>query len=172
MSYWANLESMSVSVIISREGQKAVGLNQGNNSQTERGPGKVIVSQMTLHQETHSESHPWIKYVLEPVPQAHGWANLTLQCTPLFPCLPSPSYSSRPRDLCQESLDLSHQHPLQHHSEHFDFSIDISKHPTCLHFSCSTWCGEYASTNLLDRKKKNLQREKTKCLHILQLYVE
>lgn len=115
---------------------------------------------MTLHQETHSESHPWIKCVLEPVPQGHGWANLTLRCTPLFPCLPSPSSSSWPRGLCQETLDLSHQHPLQHHPGHYDFSIGISEHPTCMHFSCLTWDDKRASTNLLYKKKKKIAKSR------------
>lgn len=59
MSYRANLKPMGVSVIISQEREAVTqGLNQRNNSQRERGPAKVTVSQMTLHQESHSESHP------------------------------------------------------------------------------------------------------------------
>lgn len=36
---------------------------------------------MTLHQESHSESQPWTKSVSKPLPEAHAWANFTLQHT-------------------------------------------------------------------------------------------
>lgn len=60
---------------------------------------------------------------------------------------PPSSSSSHPRNLCQEPHDLSHRHPLQHQPDCFDFSIDISNHPTCMHFSCLTWDSKCASTN-------------------------
>lgn len=141
MSYWTNLKPMGVSVIISREREKeqkrerereAVrqGLNQRNNTHTKRGPSKVTVSQMTLHQESHFESHPWIKCIFEQFPDVYGWARCILACTPLFPTMPAPPFSSSYLcNLRQKQHDLSHQYPLQHHRDYFDFSIDISYHP-------------------------------------------
>lgn len=113
---------------------------------------------MTLHQESHSESHPWIKCVFEPFPEAYGWANFTLQCAPLLPCLTQPSSSFRPCNLCQEPHDLSHQHSPQHHPDCFDFSIDISDHPTCMHFSWLTSNGKRVSTN--DGHEKHSEKKK------------
>lgn len=45
-------------------------------------------------------------------------------------------------------------HTLQHHPECFDFSIDISDHPTCMHFSWLTWEGKRASTDGGHEKQK------------------
>lgn len=48
---------------------------------------------MTLHQESHSESHPWMKCVSKQFPEVYGWAHCALTCTPLFPpCLPHPPF--------------------------------------------------------------------------------
>lgn len=63
---------MSVSVISSQEKDTVTqGLNQRNNTQR-MGPTEVTMSQMTLHPESHSKLHLWIKCVFEPFPQAHG----------------------------------------------------------------------------------------------------
>ena len=107
---------------------------------------------MTLHQESHSESHPWIKCVFEPFPRAWGWVSCTLPTMPyptlllLSPWPPSaatwfitPASPSAPSRL-------------------FDFSIDIYDHPTCMHFSCSAGDGERASTD--HEELSNKQRER------------
>lgn len=84
------------------------------------------MSQMTLHQKSHSKSHPWIKCVFKSFPELCGWAHGTLPFVALF-IFPPPLHLC---DLGQEEHDLSHQYPLQYHPDCFDFFIDIS--PPCI----------------------------------------
>lgn len=61
--------------------------------------------------------------------------------------LPSPPPPSAPVTSVRNHMIYHTNTPPQHHPDCFDFSIDISDHPTCMHFSWLASNGKRVPTN-------------------------